>query len=57
MILKVVVEFLAIKIFKGFGKTRVGIDDENINLHRDIHKIITIKNNLECSVKMLQRKL
>lgn len=34
MILKVVVEFLAIKILKGFGKTRVGIDDENINLHR-----------------------
>nr|XP_034307957.1 uncharacterized protein LOC105340078 isoform X3 [Crassostrea gigas]XP_034307961.1 uncharacterized protein LOC105340078 isoform X3 [Crassostrea gigas] len=34
VIIHVVVEFLAIKILKGFGKTRVGIDDENINLHR-----------------------
>lgn len=25
---------LAIKILRGFGKTRVGIDDENINLPR-----------------------
>lgn len=37
MILKVVVEFLVIKILKRFGKMRVGIDDENINFYRGIN--------------------
>lgn len=47
MILKVVVEFLAIKILKGFGKTRVGIDDENINLHKGTNPQQSISFKIE----------